>query len=359
MSSNNRNRQRAGGVGMAVSAAFAAALAFSAATAQAAPDYPTPIGDGFNVTDCCVIGPWGALENQYYQDFSVPNDPADTFEGLVREDSPFFGFSGIASDNNVYVERDISGNVPVGEQYNSLNFGGPGSAWLDGFHLVYDNIGGTPEAAFITPFGDLNFPTSFVDLLGPSFFEPSFYTEAPVLASPVPAAELIGLANAPVAGATPDAEPASTVPSLGDPPPADLDPFQDLFGDTGINSWTPAADSYLASIDPTNALATNFDASVDNFVTVAGPPYFYGPDLVFSELAYGSDPSAFSIPIPMIEFLTPVDSTGEFALGLDYTMYASGLAPVVDPLIMDLVQASQLPQELLALLVILDIPFGI
>src|SRR5947209_9331856 len=64
----------------------------------------------------------------------------------------------------------------------------------------------------------------------------------------------------------------------------DLDPFQDLFGDTGINTWTPAADSYLASIDPTGTLAGNLDASVDNFITVAGPPYFYGPDLVFSDL---------------------------------------------------------------------------
>jgi hypothetical protein len=165
-----------------------AALAFSAATAQASPDAPTPIGDGFNVTDCCVIGPWQALEDQYYQDFSVPNDPANTFEGLVREDSPFFGFSGIRSDYNVYVEKDIAGNVPVGEQYNSLNFN------LDGVYLVYDNIGGTPEASFITPSGDLNFPTWFVELLGPSFFEPSIYTGAPLLDATLPAAELPGLA---------------------------------------------------------------------------------------------------------------------------------------------------------------------
>jgi hypothetical protein len=164
-----------------------AALAFSAATAQAAPDYPTPIGDAFNLTDCCVIGPWGALETQYYQDFSVPNDPADTFEGLVREDSPFFGYSGIRSDYNVYVEKDITGNVPIGEQYNSLNFD------LDGFSLVYSDIGGTPEAAFTTPFGDLNFPTWLVEFLGPSFFEPSFYTESPLSAAALPATELAGL----------------------------------------------------------------------------------------------------------------------------------------------------------------------
>jgi len=139
----------------------------------------------------------------------------------------------------------------------------------------------------------------------------------------------------------------------------DLDPFQDLFGDTGINTWTPAADSYLASIDPTGTLAGNLDASVDNFITVAGPPYFYGPDLVFSDLTYGADPSAFSIPIPMVEFLVPLTPAADFALGLDYTLFASGLAPVVDPLVTDLVQLSFLPQELAILLVILGIPLGI
>src|ERR1700744_1811667 len=164
-----------------------AALAFSAAaTVHADTDYPTPIGDEFNYTDCCVIGPWQALETQYYQDFSVPNDPADTFEGLVRLDSPFFGFSGIRSDYNVYVEKDIAGNVTIGEQYNSLNFD------TEGFSLIYNNIGGTPEAFFATPFGDLNYPSWLVELLGPSFFEPSFYTEAPMSAATL-SAELPGL----------------------------------------------------------------------------------------------------------------------------------------------------------------------
>jgi hypothetical protein len=164
-----------------------AALAFSSVTAHA-DSYPTPIGDPFNYTDCCVTGTWQALETQYYQDFSVPNDPAKTFEGLVREDSPLFGPSLIRSDYNVYVEKDIAGNVPVGEQYNSLNFD------VEGFNLVYNNIGGTPEAFFITPYGDLNFPTWLVELLGPSVFEPSFYTEPPLSAATLPAAELPGMA---------------------------------------------------------------------------------------------------------------------------------------------------------------------
>jgi hypothetical protein len=41
----------------------------------------------------------------------------------------------------------------------------------------------------------------------------------------------------------------------------DLDPYEDLFGTAGINTWTPSADSSLASIDPTGALAANFDTS--------------------------------------------------------------------------------------------------
>jgi hypothetical protein len=165
-----------------------AALAFSAATAHADTDYPTPIGDEFNTTDCCVTGPWQDLEEQGYQDFSVPNDPADTFEGLVRFDSqssgPELGYNLLRSDYNVYVEKDILGNVPVGEQYNSLNFD------TEGFNLVYNTIGGTPEAAYITPFGDLNFPTWFVEAVGPSLFEPSFYTEPPLSNATMAAAEL-------------------------------------------------------------------------------------------------------------------------------------------------------------------------
>src|SRR6201999_285812 len=165
-----------------------AALAFSAVTAHADPglDAPVPIGDVFNLTDCCVIGPWQALETQYYQDFSVPNDPADTFEGLVRLDTPFFGFTGISSDYNVYVEKDIAGNVPIGEQYNSLNFA------TEGFSLIYNNIGGTTEAFFTPPFGDLNYPTRLGECVRPGFFEPSFYREAPMSAATL-SAELPGL----------------------------------------------------------------------------------------------------------------------------------------------------------------------
>jgi len=62
------------------------------------------------------------------------------------------------------------------------------------------------------------------------------------------AAALFGLAHAPAARA--DAEP---------------DPFQDLFGEVGINGWSPSGtDSFLVSSDPT--LAASLDTSVDNFL---------------------------------------------------------------------------------------------
>ncbi len=152
------------------------------------------------------------------------------------------------------------------------------------------------------------------------------------------AAALIGLANAPAVRAD-----------------ADLDPFEDLFGTTGINTWTIGADSSLIASDP--SLAASLDASVDNFLTIADSNY--GPDVAFSEIAYAFDPSAFN---PDAGFLfnscvgcdiIPLDSTGDFALALDYAVFASGLSSIVDPLAIGLVQLAQLPQELLALAVIL------
>jgi hypothetical protein len=158
------------------------------------------------------------------------------------------------------------------------------------------------------------------------------------------AAALIGLANAPVAGAD-----------------TDVDPLQDLFGTTGINTWTVGADNSLLSLDPTGALAGNLDASVDSFLA-AGPSNF-GLDFTFSEITYNIDPGAFD-PDGGYLFsssgdLIPLDANGDFALALDYSIFASGLSSTVDPLVLEVDQLAQLPQELLALLVILGIPFGI
>jgi hypothetical protein len=110
----------------------------------------------------------------------------------------------------------------------------------------------------------------------------------------------------------------------------DLNPFEDLFGDSGFNSWTPAADASLPA-----TLAASMDQTVDNFLTsttAIDNPGIYSP---FTELALflelsGLDPSAFSGVDPL-GFPIPNDAIGDFAVGLDYTVFASGLAPAVDP----------------------------
>jgi hypothetical protein len=161
-----------------------AALAFSAAAAHADPDAPTPIGTEVNIISD-VGHPWvGGILG--YQEFSVLNDPSQTFEGIVRNDYDIFA----GNNDNIVVEQDITGNVPVGEQYNDYTlFLGPATGE---YGLVYNDIGGTPEAFFFTPLGDINFPTWFVEAVGPSFFEPSIYFES-LPAATASAAELPGL----------------------------------------------------------------------------------------------------------------------------------------------------------------------
>jgi hypothetical protein len=65
---------------------------------------------------------------------------------------------------------------------------------IDGFGVVYNSIGGTPEAFYTTPFGDLDLPTAFVEAVGPTFFEPSLFFQPSLEAATLPAAELPGLA---------------------------------------------------------------------------------------------------------------------------------------------------------------------
>jgi hypothetical protein len=127
------------------------------------------------------------------------------------------------------------------------------------------------------------------------------------------AAALIGLPNAPAARA--DTEP---------------DPFEDLFGTAG-NSWTASADSSLLSSDPT--LAASLDTSVDNFLASVIPsPNFPEGDDPFSFLVWSLDPSAFSPDSfygPLVPVLDnnglPDNAIGDFAVGLDYALFASGI----------------------------------
>ena len=124
------------------------------------------------------------------------------------------------------------------------------------------------------------------------------------------AAALIGLADAPAAGAD-----------------TDLNPFQDLFGEIGTNSWTQSADSFLASSDPN--LAASLDTSVENFLaSVPVSTDFPEGDDPFSFLVWSLDPSAFSPDAsygPLLDGGLPDNAIGDFAVGLDYTLFATGV----------------------------------
>jgi hypothetical protein len=101
------------------------------------------------------------------------------------------------------------------------------------------------------------------------------------------------------------------------------DPLEDLFGDTGFNSWTPSADASLLSSDPT--LAGSLDTSVDNFLTNVA----VGQDDPLSSLLYEFDPTSFSFDgftgIDPEAGGLPNDGLADLAVGLDYTLFANGL----------------------------------
>jgi hypothetical protein len=137
------------------------------------------------------------------------------------------------------------------------------------------------------------------------------------------------------------------------------DPFEDLFGDTGINAWTPAADASLLSSDPTEA--ANLDASVENFLADAPiSTQFPEGDDPFSFITWEVlDPSAFTGE-PLEDHLSlgtvvpgglPDNAIGDLAVGLDYSLFASGLAPSLDTGIADSLNfLGSLPGDALALL---------
>ena len=118
-----------------------------------------------------------------------------------------------------------------------------------------------------------------------------------------------------------------------------MNPFEELFGNSGINTWTTSADSFLASNDPT--LAANMDTSVDNFLFNFGNQvdpfsiiaYRLDPSLPMDQLPFSMDPAGFGY---FLDSGVPLNATGDFALGLDYTLYASGIGATLDPIIFQL-----------------------
>jgi hypothetical protein len=135
----------------------------------ACPDVPVaPYDFDLNTVDVQEIqNPLFFQETLYDNlDYSVLNAPDQTFEATV-----LYRLGEHGGENfNLSVTHDISGSVPIGEQYNDftiLNF-----PVLGEWDVVYNDIGVTPEAFFSTPFGDIDFPTPFVEAVGPTFFEP-------------------------------------------------------------------------------------------------------------------------------------------------------------------------------------------
>jgi hypothetical protein len=120
---------------------------------------------------------------------------------------------------------------------------------------------------------------------------------------------------------------ALAAPAAGAVTGTDVDPLEDLFGTGGTNTWTTTADTDLATLSPT--LAGDLDASVDSFEAGFNPPVV--PDDPFSLLAWDLDMSAFSAN-PGLGGL-PDNAIGDFAAGLDYTLFASGLG---EPLTADI-----------------------
>jgi hypothetical protein len=125
------------------------------------------------------------------------------------------------------------------------------------------------------------------------------------------AAALIGLANAPAASAD-----------------ADLDPFQDLYGDIGINTWTPAADAALPI-----GTANSLDVSIEGVQAFGVAPPFLN---IVGQL----DPTSYAVETigPDQYQYVPTDGLGDLANTLDYGLYLTGLSPELDPLILDTFQ---------------------
>jgi hypothetical protein len=107
------------------------------------------------------------------------------------------------------------------------------------------------------------------------------------------------------------------------------DPFEDLFP---TDSWTQAADAWLLSSDPT--AAANFDASVESFLAneVVSVNFPEGDD-PFTFLLWSFDPTAFTpgicgygcFPPGLDPGVVPDSNIADFAVGLDYTLFATGI----------------------------------
>jgi hypothetical protein len=171
------------------------------------------------------------------------------------------------------------------------------SAWASGTNTLAESGNGTLDTAVATG-------TNSEALAGGGSFDTA-------IASAGKVAEATGSSGLFVV------EPAAAAPAAA-AAPSDLDPFEDLFGTAGINTWTPTADTDLG------ALAGGFDTSVDNFSAANVVPVvpFVVPDSdPISDGLYSFDHSAFTAD-PALGGL-PDNGIGDLAVGLDYTLFSA------------------------------------
>jgi hypothetical protein len=131
------------------------------------------------------------------------------------------------------------------------------------------------------------------------------------------------------------------------------DPFEDLLGTAGVNTWTPTADAELLSSNPTEA--ANLDVSIDTFNNDVESAYQIDP---LSQLAFEFDPSGFTqdgfTGIDPASGGLPDNAIADLAVGLDYTFWASDLTGVGS----GLTDVVQIPEDIaIALLYLPLLPF--
>lgn len=105
------------------------------------------------------------------------------------------------------------------------------------------------------------------------------------------------------------------------------EPFEDLLGTAGANSWTASADASLDASNPTEA--ANLDASIETFNGEVETAYQIDP---LSQLVFEFDPSGFYkdgfTGIDSQSGGLPDNAIADLAVGLDYTLWASDLTGV-------------------------------
>jgi hypothetical protein len=133
---------------------------------------------------------------------------------------------------------------------------------------------------------------------------------------------------------------------------ADEGPLEQLLGDTGFNSWTPAVDADLQADDP--SLLASIDASLPGFLSGVD----VGTDDPLSLTLFEFDPTAFTQDgftgtDPQAGGL-PDNALADLAVTLDFADYATGLEGVGQGF-SDIVQ---LPEDIvIALLYLPLLPF--